>query len=245
LSIARVQAFGSGATTGASTTIAATAGSSVTAGNGLIVITGNNAASPTVSGVSDTHNTYTQFSGVGISNANLGFDIWYCKNVGTGGTLTVTVTWTVSGGGLLTVIEVSGQDTVTFKDVQKSATATSTALSSGAASSTAQANEFLVGVGFQVSAGTGAFSSPTFSTALVSVNTETAADNTTTADKGLLTVYDGILASTAAETFSVTSSGSHPYACAVAAFLPAATGGTITPVNYVQNRVPLIRASVF
>ena len=224
MAIARVQSWGTGngGSAAAAATITATAGSNVTVGNGLIVISaGNGAASATtVTGVGDTFNTYAQFPGIAIALASgETLDIWYCKQVVTGGLLAVQSSFSQNTGGLSTVIEVTGQDTGTFIDAKHSANGNSTAPNSGAAGNTAQSGEFLVGV-TDVNSANALSTAPTFSTALVSITTETLADNTNVAVKGALSTFDGILASIAAETFSATS-GNHAWICAVAAFLPA------------------------
>jgi hypothetical protein len=128
VAIARVQAAGSG-TIAVSQTTAPVAMAGVGVGHGLIVACSIHTASAvTVSGVSDGANTYSQVPGAYQTDGSFEIaDLWICKNVTTGGTLTVTPTFTVTGGPACTVIEVSGQDTVTFIDQVISAHANSTA----------------------------------------------------------------------------------------------------------------------
>ena len=133
MAIARVQSVGSGATTGAALTIAKSI--TVTAGNGLIVILGENVASVgTVSGVSDGGvNTYIHATGaIHTEGTTTIGDLFYVKSLATSATITVTATFTVSGGGLMTLIEVSGQDKTTFFDKIAGAVGSSTAPNSGA-----------------------------------------------------------------------------------------------------------------
>lgn len=231
MAIARVQAANSGTTTVATGSIPATFGGSVTVGNALICCISNfdATASTTVSSVGDTTaNVYTAVTGAFNHGASQMADMWVCKNVTVGGTLTVTANFVAAvGGASLTVIEVSGQDTVTFFDKVKSANGNSTAPNSGAAAATSVANEFVVGfVGNHASS---ICTAPTFSTALVSVTTETFCANTTTAIKCGNSVFDGILASSGvAETFSATGA-SVQWVAIVASFLPLQT--PITPTR--------------
>ena len=239
MAIARVQAAGSGTRTTQATTVAVSL-TGVTAGNALIVCIQEHIASiGTVSGVSDTHNTYTQATGAYQKYSTTSFgDLWYCKNVGTGGSLTITVTFSVSGGGCVTVIEVSGQDTTTFIDQVASAVASSAAPNSGATSATTAANEFVVGMVAVGNNASGA-NTPVFSTSLTSQTAETLADNTNTGGKGSLSVWDGLLASSGvAETFSATQA-SDPWAAICATFLPSSGTLAPTPGNTVVNRTAL------
>jgi hypothetical protein len=225
MAIARVQAAGSGTLTLVSQTVAATFSVSVGVGHGIIVIPANHepVTACTVTGVSDTFNTYTQFPGAYIANTGtqkIMSDVWYCKNVGTGGTLTVTVTFSdLTGFPSLTVIEVSGQDPVTFADSVGNISTASTAFSVTTTGNTTTPNNFFVGV----SAGNinTAASSPGWSPASVaSTTTETYATNTG-ANKVGLNVFDGVstLASGASMTFSATTPSSQGVAI-VCSFRP-------------------------
>jgi hypothetical protein len=194
--LARVQAGGTGTTTGTSLTGAITL-AGVGVGHGLIICIAQNLNAGglgTISGVSDTHNTYVQSGAATADSTNkCAADLWFCKQVTTGGSLTITVTATVANGLSATAVEVSGQDTGKFIDSFNSASGTAAATpASGNTGATKGAGEFCVGtVNLH---GSGALAtSPVFGVALTSSTTETLANNSTTAEKGALTTIDGLV----------------------------------------------------
>jgi hypothetical protein len=180
----------------------------VTAGNLLAIVIGSNrGTSPaTVSGVSDTHNTWHQISGIAGSNSTKAGDMWWTY-LATGGSLTVTVTFSTTVDSAVTLIEVSGAGSAPTVDASVSASGSSTAPATGNTPATGQANDFVI-AGL-INALSGTPSSPTFSPTLTSTTTETRSGNASS-PAVYTAAYDGISgASGNAQSFSATmSSGS-------------------------------------
>jgi len=222
MGIAKVQAVPQGSTT-SSGTLAVTA--TVTAGHGLILLIGGHISSGslTVSGVSDTHNTWAHWTAAQKQQGVALGDIWYCKNVTTGGALTITITYSAACGAVATLIEVSGQDTATFIDqVVAGSAASGTAMDSGAfATGTADPSEFVIGLAVGIVGNT--FSAQAFSPSLTGQAQETLASATAAGIKASLQVSDGIAASAGSkEDFTATLSATGVWIAICASFLPVA-----------------------
>lgn len=213
-----------GATNGTAAADATTATitRSVAAGNGgILIIAVRGTVAATVGTVSDGTNTWTQAAGIAATSSTTSGDLWYCKNFASTANITVTVTWAAgaSATGALTLIEVTGQDTVTFFDVGNSTAAVTTACASGATGNLAGSNEFVTG---SVSgSGNNTFSSAAFSPN-GTITTETVANSTGThvCQVAAFDMVGGTGGAT--ESFTVTDSVSAATVTICAAFLPAA-----------------------
>lgn len=133
---------------GASLTISLTG---VATGSLLVLAISTSGAGTSISTVSDGVNTWTRRSGRTFVGSGGGCETWEANNV-TGGNLTVTVTPSGTVNILLAIAEYSGPSASPF-DKQASTSGTSASPNSGATTTTAQADEILVGVISQNSAG--------------------------------------------------------------------------------------------
>jgi len=135
-----VESFGK-ATTAASTTLTATAGTATGSGDLLVLTVKDRSSSLTnVTGVSDSgHNTWTKAAST--QNGQADDEIWYVANSASITSVTVTVSGSASVA--MTVVDVSGA-TATPLDRTMTASGSSTAPSTGTTATTAQASEIVV-----------------------------------------------------------------------------------------------------
>lgn len=192
-----------------------------TTGNCLILGIINTATTNKVTGVTDGTNTFVKIDvGVQFGASGTGWiTLWYAKNIT--GLTTPTVTATVTGAGVgsgMVAAEYSGLDTTAPFDQFKYTGGTTTAITSGASPTTAQADELVVGFGasdwgnngYTVGAGYGHLK--TMGNADLDCSME-----------------DKIVAATAAMTATMTLGNASDQAGGVATFKAAAAVGTITP----------------
>jgi hypothetical protein len=235
--------------TTAATTLTGTA-TGVTAGHGIALFIGGRSSTQTVSGVSDTLNTYTQVSGFNHNQgSSINLDLWICKSVATGGTLNFTITFSGSCTGMAGLVEMSGQDTVSFIDQAPAAIGSTTSTTVGPSSttgSTTQANEIVVGCG-QFNSGSQTLSAQTFAgSGTVSGQTNQAIITSSVSgaicNLGLSYATTGLVSTT--YNFQETISTTSVWNCGIATFL-SATAATAYPLRPFTRLQAVNRAGTY
>lgn len=138
-------AFVQGSTGGGAGTTVVTVGITTTTGNLLVVGVVNKLA--TATGISDSKsNTWTNLYLNNIATSE-NLSLWYAKNITGGASHTVSITVSAGGGDCAIVVqEFSGIDTTSPFDIKGIGANTATmSLTSGASSSTTNANDLVVG----------------------------------------------------------------------------------------------------
>lgn len=218
MAISLVQsASNTGAGTAASVTV--TLGANTTAGNCLVVCSGDfqNSVNPTISGIT-LGGAAGNFASANTAhnNADNNADIWTDRNCA-GGQTSVVVSYSGGGGGggaiLVYVLEFSGVDTVSPLDTHPAGqNGNAASWSSGSTGVLAQANEVAIGV--ICTSGTGLTTPSSPWTELTQLS----------ASSTLLGVGYQVVAATTALTYNGTSTA-NIYGCCIVTLKAAAGGG--------------------
>lgn len=223
--MATVTSLGSFGNSGASTTVALTAGANIVAGDLVVVIVSIYGAGRTVSSITDGTNTYTKATGSNISNFDV--EIWYKENATAVTSPTITATLSSSSSfRAIGACRVTGAKVASSLDIAGTPAGGTSTSASFATGTLSQAAEIIFGA-----IGVDAAASYTGASGFTNLFAQSGSGEWTMLD------YQ-IVASTTTVTFAPAWGGSHQYTGMVASFkLVQQLSLTASPGAYVMSGI--------